>query len=84
MTPNEVEARVLEIVARQTGRPVDQVTVDSTADGLGLDSVGLLECLFTLEEEFGLTFPVGTDVTANLTTVGAMVQAVAGLIDRLA
>ena len=49
--------RVLEIIAEQAVVEPSDVTPDSTLEDLGIDSLGLVECIFAIEEEFDISIP---------------------------
>ncbi|MBA3696349.1 MAG: acyl carrier protein [Methylotenera sp.] len=54
----------------------DKLTEDARLEDLGIDSLGMAELLFNLEDEFGLTL---SDDAATLTTFGDVVR----FIDKL-
>ncbi len=54
---DDIRQRVRVIVAEQAMIDVEQVTPESTMDNLGLDSLGLVEIVFAIEEEFGVSVP---------------------------
>ena len=49
--------RVFSIIAEQAMLEVSDVTGESTLESLGIDSLGLVESIFAIEEEFDLTIP---------------------------
>ncbi|KUP92633.1 acyl carrier protein [Tritonibacter horizontis] len=49
--------KVIAIIAEQAVLDPSDVTLDSTLDDLGIDSLGLVECIFAIEEEFDITIP---------------------------
>lgn len=54
----EIEARLLRLVAKQTGLPAGQVKLDSRlVEDLGLDSLELVELVMAIEDEFAVTIP---------------------------
>ncbi len=52
-----VETKVCEVIAQQKRIPVEQVTLDSTFDELGLDSLDAVNILFELESAFDINIP---------------------------
>lgn len=52
-----VEEKVMAILADQAMLEKDEVEVDSTLEDLGLDSLALVEIVFSIEEEFGISVP---------------------------
>lgn len=52
-----VQDKVIEIVAEQAVLEPGDVSLDSTLDDLGIDSLGLVESIFAIEEEFDISVP---------------------------
>ncbi len=53
----EIEAAVIEILAKQLLLPPSDVAPGALVDGLGLDSLGKVEAIFALEERFNIHVP---------------------------
>ena len=53
----EIEAAVIEILARQLLLKPSDLAPDATTEGLGLDSLGKVEAIFALEERFDIAVP---------------------------
>ncbi|MFV1492237.1 acyl carrier protein [Phaeobacter sp. JH18-32] len=51
------QAKVIAIIAEQAVLEPSDVTLDSTLEDLGIDSLGLVESIFAIEEEFDITIP---------------------------
>ncbi len=49
--------KVIEIIAEQAVLDVSDVTMDSTLESLGIDSLGLVESIFAIEEAFDIQVP---------------------------
>ncbi|MEK0163529.1 acyl carrier protein [Phaeobacter sp. JH20_36] len=49
--------KVIAIIAEQAVLEPSDVTLDSTLEDLGIDSLGLVESIFAIEEEFDITIP---------------------------
>lgn len=49
--------KVIEIIAEQAMLDVSDVTPDSSLEDLGIDSLGLVESIFAIEEAFDITVP---------------------------
>jgi len=81
--PEAVRRAVIEILAHQALRdPATLSAADKVAD-LGIDSLGLAEVTFGIEERFDVTVPAGADQGGlDFGTVGAVVAAVQGLVLR--
>ena len=52
-----IRDRIFSIIAEQAMLEVSDVTGESTLESLGIDSLGLVESIFAIEEEFDLTIP---------------------------
>lgn len=69
MTADTFE-RVRRIIAGYLDLPPESVGEDSTLEALGLDSLGALELVFEIEEEFKVSVP--DERLAEFTTVRAV------------
>ena len=65
-------ARLLEMVHEMTGVPEEQITPESTADQLHLDSLDMTELVLSVEEEFDVLIEDDTSIS----TVGDLLQQV--------
>lgn len=78
MIDEAVAAKVMEIIAKQKRIPADQVTIDSTFQELGLDSLDAVNILFELEGEFNIN--ISDDQARQIKNVRQMVEGVSTLI----
>ena len=80
----EIEAAVIEILARQLLLKPSDLAPDATTEGLGLDSLGKVEAIFALEERFAISIPFNANEPDqpdfDFGTVPGIVDGVAGLI----
>ena len=53
----DVKPRVIQIIAEQAVLEPSDVTMQSTLDDLGIDSLGLVESIFAIEEAFDISIP---------------------------
>ncbi len=53
----EIEAAVIEILARQLLLPETEISPEARVEDLGLDSLGKVEAIFALEERFDISVP---------------------------
>ena len=53
----KIEDQVIEIIAEQAVLEPQDVTLDSTLAELGIDSLGVVESIFAIEETFDITVP---------------------------
>jgi acyl carrier protein len=83
-----VADQVRAIIARQAVLPLHEVQPEARLDSLGLDSLGLVETLFALEETFDISVPFNANAAAgpgekpgfDTGTVGAIIAGVEALI----
>ena len=73
MAPEQVHS-VVRAFVRDLNLDVS-VPFESTFDALGIDSMSLVDLLFTLEREFDVTIP--DEALPRLTTIGDLVAFVA-------
>ncbi len=79
-----VKDRVIRILAQQAVlEPID-VSTDHSLEDLGIDSIGLVEVIFSIEEEFDVEVPFNAntpqDSAFDISSVAAIIGAVEGLI----
>ena len=79
-----VQDKVIAILADQALLDVSDVTLDDTLETLGIDSMGLVETIFSIEEAFDITVPFNANAPAetgfDVTSVRAIVAAVEDLV----
>ncbi len=83
---DSVSTRVIEIIAEQAVLEVGDVSMDSTPEELGIDSLGLVESIFAIEEAFDIEVPYNANEPAksefDLSSVRAIVDAVRQLVSQ--
>lgn len=83
-----IEDKVIEIIAQQAVLDVSDVKPDSTLEDLGIDSLGLVESIFAIEEAFDISVPFNANEPGasefDISSVAAIVAAVQGLVDQKA
>jgi acyl carrier protein len=79
-----VADRVIAIVAEQAVLEPGDVTMDQTPADLGIDSLGLVEAIFSIEEAFDIQIPFNANEPEksefDISSVAAIIRAVEGLI----
>jgi len=75
---DELTEKVLSAIATTKRIPREQVTVDSTLEGLGMDSLDQLNLLFALESDFNISIP--DEEAKTIRTVREMVEGVRKLV----
>ena len=76
--------RVVAIIAEQAVLDISDVHLSSTLESLGIDSLGLVESIFAIEEAFDISVPFNANEPDksgfDISSVGAIVGAVEALI----
>lgn len=79
-----VQERVIAIIAEQAVLDVKDVKLESTLESLGIDSLGLVESIFAIEEAFDISVPFNandpTESEFDISSVASIVAAVAALV----
>jgi len=80
----DVAAKVIEIIAGQAMVDVKDVSMEQSLGDLGIDSLGLVESIFAIEEAFDIQVPFNANDPASsdfdVSSVAAIVRAVEGLV----
>lgn len=83
-----VRDRVVAIIAEQAVLDVAEVTSEMTLEDLGIDSLGLVESIFAIEEAFDISVPFNANEPDksgfDMSSVGAIVRAVEDLVAKAA
>ena len=82
---NTVKQTMLKIIADQALLQVSDISMTNTFDDLGIDSLGLVEAIFAIEEAFDIEVPFnanepeksGFDISTVATIIAAVEQLVA-------
>ena len=77
--PDEISAKVLEIIRKTKGLPADAVTAESSFEALGIDSLDRLNILFDLENEFEIQ--INDEEARQVTTIEQMIAGVRQLVE---
>ncbi len=79
-----ITAQVIGIIAQQALLQPSDVKIDHTLEDLGIDSLGLVESIFAIEEAFDITVPFNANDPNggdfDITTVGSIIKAVQTLV----
>ena len=80
----DVSSRVIRIIAEQAMLEASDVTMDSTLEDLGIDSLALVESIFAIEQEFDVTVPFNANEPDagdfDISSVAAIVAAVEKIV----
>lgn len=83
-----IAERVIAIIAEQAMLEPGDITQDSQLAELGIDSLGVVECIFGIEEAFGVTVPFNANTPDqpgfDISSVGAIIAEVKKLVARQA
>lgn len=79
-----VKDKVIGIIAEQAVLDVADVSMDSTLEDLGIDSLGLVESIFAIEEAFDIQVPFNANDPSSgdfdISSVASIVAAIEGLV----
>jgi acyl carrier protein len=76
----ELEHRILHVIADAQRLPPEKVTIDKTFEELGIDSMDGVSLLFALENEFDINIP--DEAARSIRTVRQMVEGVAHIVEH--
>lgn len=83
-----IQDKVIEIIAEQAVLEPSDVTPDSTLEDLGIDSLGLVESIFAIEEEFDISIPFNANAPEesdfDISNVAAIVAGIEKLMTEKA
>ncbi len=83
---SDVQNKVIEIIAEQALLEISDVKLDASLADLGIDSIGLVESIFAIEEAFDIQVPFNANAPSesdfDISSVAAIVKAVTGLVDE--
>ena len=80
----DIGAKVIDIIAEQAILEPSDVTLESTLDSLGIDSMGLVESIFAIEEAFDIQIPFNandpSDSDFNISSVSSIISGIEKLV----
>ena len=83
-----IKDRVIKIIAEQAVLEPSDVTEDSTLEDIGIDSLGLVESIFAIEEEFDITIPFNANEPEqsdfDISNVAAIIAGIEKLVSEKA
>ncbi len=84
MMSGSVKDRIFEIVAEQAVLEPSDITLEQSLEDLGIDSMGLVEAIFSIEESFDIQVPFNANEPEksefDISSVQSIVTAVEALI----
>ncbi len=80
----DLRDQVVSIIARATLLPVAELRPEARPEDLGIDSLGLVESIFALEESLGIRIPFNAQeperTAFDTSTIGAIIAGVEALV----
>ena len=80
----DIRGKVIEIIADQAIVETSDVNDESTLEGLGIDSLGLVESIFAIEEAFDIQIPFNandpSDSDFNISSVSSIISGIEKLV----
>ncbi|MEM0945921.1 MAG: acyl carrier protein [Pseudomonadota bacterium] len=84
----QIRQKVIKIIAEQAVLEPSDVTMEQSLDDLGIDSMGLVEAIFSIEEAFDVQVPFNANEPDasdfDISSVAAIVAAVERLVSEQA
>ncbi|KGJ02949.1 acyl carrier protein (plasmid) [Paracoccus versutus] len=80
----EIRDRIIQIVAEQAMLDPSELKLEMSPQDIGIDSLGLVESIFAIEEAFDISVPFNANEPEksdfDISTLGAIVAAVEKLV----
>lgn len=80
----DVLTRVIQIIAEQAVIDPSDVALEHSLEDLGIDSLGLVECIFAIEEAFDISVPFNANEPSasnfDISSVATIIRAVEDLV----
>ncbi len=81
---HEIATKIINIIAGQALLDPSEIDIDAPLSDLGIDSLGMVEAIFAIEETFDISVPFNANELGgtqfDLSTAGSIIRAVAALI----
>ncbi len=79
-----IKDKVIAIIAEQAVLEPEDVTMDSTLESLGIDSLGLVESIFAIEEAFDISVPFNANAPQesdfDISSVASIIRGIEALV----
>ena len=83
-----IASQVIDIIAEQAMLDPADITLESSLAELGVDSMGVVECIFAIEESFDISVPFNANEPSqsdfDISTVGSITKAIEKLVNEAA
>jgi acyl carrier protein len=84
----DIKDKVIEIIAEQAVLEPSDVTMENTLEELGIDSLGLVESIFAIEEAFDISVPFNANEPEqsdfDISSVASIIDGIKKLVDEQA
>lgn len=80
---DKVDTKICEIIADQAVLEPSDIKMSDTMEDLGIDSLGLVECIFGIEEAFDISVPFNANDPSESDFDISSVQAVCDGVKKL-
>ena len=81
---SEIEGKVIEIIAEQAMLEPSDVSAETKLEEIGIDSLGVVESIFAIEEAFDISVPFNANEPEksdfDISTVSSIANAIHGLL----
>lgn len=81
---SSIQDKVIQIVAEQAVLEVEDVSLGQSLADLGIDSLGLVESIFSIEEAFDIEVPFNANEPEksefDISSIASIIKAVEGLV----
>ncbi len=82
----EIQNKITELIADQIGLNNDELSLESSFEELNIDSVGLVELVFAIEEYYDINIPFEEleerELREKFSTVNSLIVAVTELFNK--
>lgn len=83
-----IASQVIDIIAEQAMLDPAGITLESSLAELGVDSMGVVECIFAIEETFDISVPFNANAPSqsdfDISTVQSIAKAIETLVNEAA
>ena len=80
----DIKSRVIQIIAEQAVLDPSDIAPESTLESLGIDSLGLVESIFSIEEAFDISIPFNANEPEksdfDISSVASIVAGIEALV----
>ncbi len=81
---SDIEGKVIEIIAEQAMLEPSDVSAETKLEDIGIDSLGVVESIFAIEEAFDISVPFNANEPEksdfDISTVKSIATAIHGLL----